>query len=351
MYLLNVNKKYNIYIENSFDRLKDLDIRYNNIFIISDENVDKYYLKSIVNIFQHKNISFFVINSGEESKNLNTIYDIYTKIVYNFIDRKSLIISLGGGVVGDIAGFVASTYMRGIDYIQIPTTLLSMVDSSIGGKTGVDFLGKKNIIGSFYNPKLVYINLETLETLPQNEFENGMAEIIKHAYILDKEYLKYIIDNKEEIYNKDKDILANLIYKSCQIKSKIVSLDEKEIGIREILNFGHTFGHAIETESNFKIMHGKAISYGIIASMYISFKRGYINFEDIDRAKKLLRYFNLYQKMSINIENIYNHMIYDKKNNNKKIRLIILEEISKAKAIDDIYKEEIIEAIKFSLEG
>lgn len=355
MYNINIGKQYSIYIEEKFDNIKKYLIKdsiiYNNIIIITDNNVCKYYLEDIKCVFLEDNIFVYIINSGEQSKNLNEIYNIYEFLLNNNIDRKSLIIALGGGVVGDIAGFVASTYMRGIKFIQIPTTLLAQVDSSIGGKTGVDFLNKKNIIGSFYNPSLVYININTLKTLPDEQFENGMAEVIKHGYILDKEYLNFIIDKKEKIKSCDKDILAQLIYKSCNIKANIVFIDEKEQGIREILNFGHTFGHSIETESNFSMLHGQCVAIGMISSMYISYLEGYITKEDIQKAKDILKYFDIYSSKNFNIQNIYKNMLYDKKNDNKQIKIIILKNIGEAFATDKISKQVILDAIKYALEG
>ena len=355
MYNINIEKKYNIYIEKNFNNLKNFlikdNIKYNNIVVITDDNVEKYYLQDIKNIFENENVLTYVIKAGEQSKNLNEIYNIYEFLLNNNIDRKSIILSLGGGVVGDIAGFVASTYMRGIKFIQIPTTLLAQVDSSIGGKTGVDFFNKKNIIGTFYNPALVYININTLKTLPTNQFENGMAEVIKHGYILDKEYLNFIMDKKEKIKGYDKDILAQMIYKSCKIKANIVSIDEKEQGIREILNFGHTFGHAIETESNFSILHGQGVAIGIIASMYISYLQGYITMEDIKKAKDILKYFNVYKTKDFNIKNIYENMTYDKKNDNKQIKIIMLRHIGQAFATNKGSQQIILDAIKYALEG
>lgn len=355
MYNINIDKKYNIYIEEDFYNFKKFlkkdNINYNNLVIITDDNVCKYYLDTIKSIFIEEKVYSYIIKSGEQSKNLNEIYNIYQFLLNNNIDRKSFIIALGGGVVGDIAGFVAATYMRGIKFIQIPTSLLSQVDSSIGGKTGVDFLNKKNIIGSFYNPSLVYINITTLKTLPKEHFENGMAEVIKHGYILDKEYLDFILYKKEKIKNLDKDTLLQMIYKSCKIKANIVCIDEKEKGIRELLNFGHTFGHSIETESNFNMLHGESVAMGIIASMYISYIYGYITKEHIQQAKDILSYFNIYNKQNFNIDNIYKNMLYDKKNDNKKIKIIMLRNIGKAFSTDEISEETIKDAIKYSLEG
>ena len=353
MYSLNIDEKYSIVISLDFKNLGSYfkNEKINKKIVITDDNVSKYYLKDIINIIGEKNTLIYQIKSGEKSKNIEEVCKIYDIMINNNIDRKSVIISLGGGVVGDIAGFVASTYMRGIKIIQIPTTLLAQVDSSIGGKTGIDFLNKKNIIGTFYNPYLVYTNIKTLKTLPKEQFSNGMAEVIKYGYILDKDYLDFIFNNREKIKNYDKNTILNMIIKSCEIKASIVSIDEKEKGIREILNFGHSFGHSIETTSGFKILHGQAVAIGMIASMYISYLKGYIEKEVIEQAKYILKYFGIYNKNILNVDSIYKNMIYDKKNENKKIRLIILEEIGKAFSTDDINEKMIKDAIKYALEG
>lgn len=354
MYNINVEKKYNIYIQQNFDNLlnfiKKDNIHYNNITIITDDNVSKHYLAQIQNIFKPKNVFVYEIQHGEQSKNLLTVQNIYEFLLQNNMDRKSLIIALGGGVVGDIAGFVASTYMRGINFIQIPTTLLAQVDSSVGGKTGVDFLGKKNIIGSFYNPSLVYININTLKTLPKEHMQNGMAEVIKYGYILDEDFLNFIFNEKDKINDFNFDVLAKIIYKCCQLKSYIVFIDEKEEGIREILNFGHTFAHGIETETNFNILHGQAVAIGIMASLYISNMVGFITEQQIKQAKNIFKYFNLCNKTNLNIENIYNNMIYDKKNENKKIKIIMLKKIGQAFSTFNVDKNMLIKALSYALE-
>lgn len=354
MYNINVEKKYKIYIQQNFDNLlnfiKKDNISHHNIAIITDNNVSKHYLKQIQNVFKFSNVFVYEIQNGEQSKNLLTIQNVYEFLLQNNIDRKSLIVALGGGVVGDIAGFVASTYMRGIKFIQIPTTLLAQVDSSVGGKTGVDFLGKKNIIGAFYNPSLVYINVDTLKTLPKEHIQNGMAEVIKYGYILDEDFLNFIFNEKEKINDFNFDILAKIIYKCCQLKSHIVFIDEKEQGIREILNFGHTFGHGIEAETNFNLLHGQAVAIGMLASLYISNMAGFITNEQIEQAKNILKYFDLCNKTNLNVENIYNNMIYDKKNENKQIKIIMLKKIGQAFSTFNIDKNTLIKAISYALE-
>lgn len=353
---IDVGDKYNIYVEEDFSFIysyiieNKIDIK--SICIITDDNVSSIYLNDIKKIFIKSRIIEYIIKPGERSKNLDQVNEIYKFLLLNKVNRQTLIIALGGGVVGDIAGFVSATYMRGINLVQIPTSLLSQVDSSIGGKVGVDFLDKKNIIGSFYNPKFVYININTLKTLPEQEFNQGMSEVIKHAYILDHNYLNFLVNKKENIKNYDKNVLKEMIYTSCKIKSNIVFLDEKEIGIRQILNFGHTFGHAIETASNFNILHGEAVAIGIVASLYISLKYKYICRKTLEEAKNLLKYFKIYFKnRNIKVEDIYNNMIYDKKNKNGKINIIIIEKIGKAFSTDKINEREIKLAIKYALEG
>lgn len=348
---INVNGKYNIYIENNFENLqkyiKKIGKSYTKIYIITDENVEKLYIKNILKIFKNKNI--FVIQSGEKSKNINIVQYIYEDMLTKRIDRKSLLIGLGGGVVGDIAGFVASTYMRGIDFLQIPTTLLAQVDSSVGGKVGIDFLDKKNIIGTFYNPVFVYININVLKSLPICQIENGLFEVLKYGYILDKKYLQYMNKYAEKIRKYDTDILAKIVYEACAMKSKIVSIDEREIGIRKILNFGHTFGHAIETETKFSILHGHAVGIGMLASLYISLKRGYIKEPDMEYIKSIIMHTNAYEKINIDIKNVYNFMKYDKKNENEKISIILIKKIGEAICENNFEKNEIIKALEYAL--
>ena len=202
------------------------------------------------------------------------------------MDRKSVVVALGGGVVGDMAGFAASTYMRGISFVQVPTTLLAQVDSSVGGKTGVDFNGNKNMIGAFYQPDFVFINSETLKTLPYREVAAGIAEAIKYGYIIDKDFLEYCVENKGSIKSLDNNALIEVIYKCCEAKAYVVSKDEKELGLRAILNFGHTFGHSVETLNNFKLLHGECVAIGMVAALYYSMECGNTTKEDIENIEK-----------------------------------------------------------------
>ena len=237
------------------------------VFFISDSNVSKIYLEKIVNILKKENFSIekFVFEAGEKSKNIKTLVDIYDYALKVGIDRKTMVIALGGGVVGDVAGFFASTFMRGLKFVQVPTTLLAMVDSSIGGKTGINLEKGKNIVGTFYQPKFVYINSNFLKTLETNHIKNGMGEVIKYAIAFSSKFFDSLNSSL------DKSILTlndfnDIIYKCCKFKAKIVEEDEKEQkGVRELLNLGHTFGHALETLTKYKkYLHGEAVVLGIL---------------------------------------------------------------------------------------
>lgn len=346
-------KEYPIYIKNNFDELlnafKNISLYNKKICIITDTNVEKIYIKEILDILEgnFSKICYYSFKAGEQSKNLDTINKFYEFLLNNQFDRQSAIIALGGGVTGDMAGFLASTYMRGIKYVQIPTTLLSQVDSSVGGKVGVDFKGNKNMIGAFYQPEFVYINTSTLKTLPSEEFSVGMAEAIKYGYIIDREYLEMIENNKNKIKDMDFNALYKLIFGACKAKAYVVSKDEKENGMREILNFGHTFGHAIETLSGFKLLHGQCVCIGMVCGLYLSLKLGNISIYDIEKACELFKFFNLPVKASeYDKYKILEQMKNDKKNKQNKINLILLSKIGEAYTDDSISDDEILNALE-----
>lgn len=340
MKILNVDtgaKKYPIYIDNSYgglsDAFKAANITGTRACIISDTNVAPIYADKIINILKNDftEISYYSFNSGETSKNINTICDFYKFFIEKKLDRKSVLIALGGGVVGDMCGFAAATYMRGIKFVQLPTTLLSQVDSSVGGKTGIDFMGNKNMVGAFYQPEFVYINTDTLKTLPYREVAAGLAEAVKHGYIQDKEYLEFFYNNKESVKELDHNAVAEVVYGSCKVKSYVVSQDEKENGLRAILNFGHTFGHAIETLSDFKMLHGECVSVGMIAGLYFSYLKGNIAFDDIKKAESILEYFELPVRITdFSSDEIYHQMFYDKKTKNGILNIAALKNIGNA---------------------
>lgn len=356
---IEVNTKtnnYNIIISNNFNSLQEhlskVGMDNKKVCIITDDNVSKLYLDNLCNIISKitDELSYLVIPHGEANKNLDTINTIYKKMIEEKLDRESYLIALGGGVTGDMVGYASATYMRGNKFIQIPTTLLSQVDSSIGGKTGVDFDGYKNIIGAFHQPELVYINTNTLMTLPKKEISAGMGEVIKHGLIASKEYFNYIRANSSKIMNLDNEIMEQLIYESCVIKSKVVSMDEKEKGVRATLNFGHTIGHAVERLFDFNLLHGECVGLGMVSAAYLSYLLNQIDSSKLDEIKACIQSFNLPIKIDkLNELDIYNELYHDKKTKNNELNFILLNGIGSCEIRDDLDKERIMKAIKYIL--
>lgn len=333
------NKKpcYNIIIENSFDKLGEefekLDITDKKLCIITDSIVGSIYLNEVMNLLRPicKNVVSFTFQSGEERKNLTTVNDIYRFLIEQKFDRKDMLIALGGGVVGDMTGFAAATYLRGIDYIQIPTSLLAQVDSSIGGKTGVDFEQYKNMVGAFKMPKLVYINVHTLSTLEERQFYNGFAEAMKHGIIKDAMYYEWMISNMYEICDREEEVLEELVFRSCQIKKAVVEKDPLEQGDRALLNFGHTVGHAIEKYKNFTLLHGECIALGCIVAAYISWKKQLLSMDEYYEIRDMFVPFNLPISIEdINIDEIIDITKSDKKMEQGQIKFILLKKLGKA---------------------
>lgn len=349
-----VSDEYPIYIDDSFSALSDAFEKANlsgrKVCIISDTNVAPLYLNVIEDLLRDKclELSSFVFEAGEKSKGLDVISSMYSRFVDKQLDRKSVLIALGGGVAGDMTGFAAATYMRGIDFVQIPTTLLAQVDSSVGGKTGVDFMGNKNMIGAFYQPRFVYINTSTLKTLPYNQVAAGMAEAIKYGYIIDDEFLAYIDENKAAIKALSAEEISTVVYRSCKAKAYVVGKDEKENGIRAILNFGHTFGHSVESLSGFSLLHGECVSVGMVAGIYYSAIKGNVEMTALEKAEDILRYFGLPVKVKdYSTDDVYKQMFYDKKTKNGKLNIVALDKIGRAVIENDVKAEDIRKAIEY----
>ena len=300
--------------------------RFKNYFIVIDRNVSKYHLKNIKKaIGRHKKIFYYELKPGENSKSQEHLRKLYASLIENNFGRDSIMVCIGGGVTGDLAGYSAATYMRGVELVHIPTTLLSAVDSSIGGKTAINFNGYKNLIGSFYQPNMVLIDSDFLKTLPRKEYISGLGEVIKYAYISSPDLYNLVNENFPEILQKDEKIIDEIILKCAAIKAGVVSNDERERGLRKILNFGHTYGHAIESAAGFKIRHGECVVYGIVAELFLSNKIGILS------RKKLTKYLELPGKFKLkklpeklDFEEVYSNMIADKKNNNGKINFVLL---------------------------
>ncbi len=302
------------------------------IVIITDTHVSKLYLDKCKTslIKSGFNVQTIIVPSGEKYKNLNVAINIYKKLLKFKADRNTSILALGGGVIGDLTGFAAATYLRGIALIQVPTTLLSQVDSSVGGKVGVNLPEGKNLIGAFYQPKIVFIDCAVLATLPKREISAGLAEVIKYGIIKDFNFFNYLEKNIENILELKSDNLQKIIAISCKIKADVVEKDEKERNIRAILNFGHTIGHALETQTKYKkYKHGEAVSIGMIGAMKLAERLNYIKREDTDRIIKLLRKTNLPIKIKfkIPINKLVKSMELDKKASQDNIRFVLTKKI------------------------
>lgn len=307
--------------------------KFSNIFIISDDNVSKLYAPSTMNNFIGLSSSLHLIKfpPGEKSKNQTTVNRIYEILFKNKCNRDSLIISLGGGVVGDISGFVASTYMRGLSFVQIPTTFLGMVDSSIGGKNGINTNFCKNMIGCFCQPMVTIINTSFLKTLPNKETINGWMEAIKIFLTNDKKYFKFLNKNEKAFTELSSEDLAKIIYRAVREKTKIVKNDPFDRSQRTILNFGHTIGHALEKITDYRLSHGQAVGIGILVESKISQLIGILsdkNYDLIERCLLLLG-INLRSLDKMDIKDMLQAMESDKKNDGKNLRFVILKDIGK----------------------
>lgn len=313
------------------------------ICIITDSNVAPLYLQAVKETL--KTDLSFVIEAGESNKNLDTLAGLYKYFLASRLDRQSILVALGGGVVGDIVGFAAATYMRGIDFIQLPTTLLAQVDASVGGKTAVDFEGVKNLIGAFHQPKMVYMNLATLTTLPQEEFISGMGEVVKHGLIGEANYYEYLFANREDIKNLQNEAMLQVVSGSCRIKAAVVAQDERESGPREVLNFGHCVGHAIESLSDYSLPHGQCVSIGMCAALKLSaLPQG-----EIDRAVNLMKYFDLPTSWAeYNSEEILATMYKDKKTLNDTLRIVLLKKTGEAVTDNTQSRKKILEILNES---
>lgn len=344
---------YDIVFSQSFEDLwfdlEELGIAERKVMIITDSNVLPLYAESLCEELagKCKKSCIFSFPAGEESKTLDTAKAAYTRLMEEGFDRKDLLIALGGGVVGDVTGFVAATYMRGVDYVQIPTTLLAQADSSIGGKTGVDFDGYKNMVGAFKMPKLVYMNLSTLKSLNDRQYFNGFAEIMKHGLIKDAGFYEWLISNMYEICERDLEVLEEMIIQSCTVKKLIVEKDPLEQGDRALLNFGHTIGHAVEKAKNFELLHGECVALGCVAAAYISWKRELLTMEEYYEIRDMFVPFYLPITVDgITPEEVLAFTKADKKSEAGKIKFVLLKRIGKSMIDRTIKEEEILSAIK-----
>lgn len=308
--------------------------------IVTDSNVSGLYEENIVSVLTQAGAKVYVsvFEAGEAQKHLETMMKIYHDAVTAGLDRTSYIIALGGGVPGDIAGFAAATYMRGIKFIQIPSSLLAMVDSSVGGKTGVDLPEGKNLVGAFWQPEMVVIDPELLNTLPRRELLCGLAEVVKYAVIMDADFFDLLESNVDKLLNLDLDFYSLIISHCCACKAKIVSQDEREGGIRAILNYGHTFGHAVEAVAGFGVVeHGEGVAIGMAMAADVAVAMGMIDQDMADRQEKLLLALGLPVEVSgVTSEQLLTAMASDKKKEGATKKFILTEKLGKASIFDDV---------------
>ena len=350
--VLKGKNKYEVYSGNgSFNLLPELIAKkglYKNILFVIDKNVMKFHsgkIKSVMEKLPSKN-NIYIMPSGENNKSKERYNSILTFLADNNYGRDSLVIAIGGGVTGDMAGFVASTYLRGVQLVHIPTTLLAAVDSSIGGKTGINFNNRKNIVGTFYQPDFVLTDTGFLTTLSGKEIISGTGEIIKYAFLSERDFYNDVNDSHNSIISLNSKTLDRIIPVCIKIKAEIVSEDEREGGLRKILNLGHTFAHAYESYFDFGIKHGNAVAAGIISSLYLSYKKGIIN-------KTSLNYFlNLPAKIDFDLpgkldgSEVINRMLSDKKNKDGRIKFILVKDIGEILIDVEADGEDILYSIK-----
>jgi 3-dehydroquinate synthase len=337
------SRSYPVYITTDFDSIgKTLEQAGigNQIAIITDSNVDQLYSEECIKALRSGGyeVTKFVFEAGEKSKNLGVVKTIYDFLIKHRFDRDSTIIALGGGVTGDTAGFAAATFLRGINLVQVPTSLIAQADSSIGGKVGVDFGICKNLVGAFYQPKLVYANVNTLKTLPERELRSGLAEVIVHGIIKDAEFFQFMESNLPKVFGFDEATLRYVIKINCAIKGNVVEQDEKESGYRAILNFGHTIGHAIEGVYDFTMLHGECVSLGVVGAFKMAHYLGMIDETTVFRVVALLEKVGLPVRLpGIEVEKVYQQMFHDKKVKDNQLVFVLPKAIGtvELRAVED----------------
>ena len=347
---------YSIRFEKDFTALAEeiaaLGFEGHKVCVVTDSSVAPLYLESVKAVLSEKfdKVFEFIIPAGEQNKTLDNVKKLYEHLILNHFDRKDCLIALGGGVIGDMTGYAAATYLRGIDIVQVPTTLLSQVDSSIGGKNGVDFDSYKNMVGAFHMPRLVYMNLSVLNTLTKEQFSCGMGEILKHGLIKNKSYFTWCMEHADKIMERDYDTLLYMIKESCKVKRDVVEKDPTEQGDRALLNFGHTLGHAVEKLKDFTMLHGQCVAVGCVAAMKLSAMRGNITEDEVFYVEKCFENFGLPTRVDgITADDILQISKSDKKMEAGKIKFVLLHEIGNAYVDKTVTDEELLAASSYLL--
>ncbi len=322
----------------------------NKYGIIADDYVASLYGKTLLQSLEEagESVEIFTFKNGEASKNLQVYSGLLSQLAQAGFDRTDALIALGGGVTGDMTGFLASSYMRGVPFIQVPTTLLSQVDSSVGGKTGVDIPEGKNLVGAFYQPKVVYIDTAVLTTLPRSEYSSGLAEVIKYGVIRDRAFFGFLEQRIDSILGLERETVQQMIYTCCKIKAEVVAEDEKESNIRRILNFGHTIGHAVEAASDFKLSHGEAVAIGMVAVLRIGVVDGICEKEDAGRVATLIHNCGLPTEIphDLDRERIKGYLKSDKKAIGNRIFYVLPTGIGDVIITDEVTNKMVDEVLK-----
>lgn len=335
------DRSYPIFIGKELISDRELIAQYvtGKVMIVTNETIAPLYLPTLLNTFSDFDVAHVVLPDGEQYKTLETMDQIFAALLNERCDRGCTIVALGGGVIGDMAGFAAASYQRGVNFIQMPTTLLAQVDSSVGGKTGVNHALGKNMIGAFHQPQAVFADMDTLSSLPSRELKAGLAEVIKHGFIKDSDFFDWLESNIENLLYAKPDAIAHAVKSSCEIKAKVVAADEQEHGQRALLNFGHTFGHAIEGSMGYgKWLHGEAISAGMVMALDLSLRQGRIGDNTRQRGVNLLELAGLpvQPPESLSPEILLDYMRRDKKVSSGELRFILLNAIGESVVTADV---------------
>lgn len=320
--------------------------RYPKALLLTNDTVFSLYGENVIHKLENEFpfLSHMTVQDGERYKNTGTLNAVYEELSSKNLGRDGCVVALGGGVIGDLAGFAAATFMRGVDYAQIPTTLLAMVDSSIGGKTGVNLTEGKNMVGAFHHPKAVFCDLGFLNTLPERQFSAGLVEVIKYGLILDEAFYRFILANRNRIAARDRDVIAYLVYRCCQLKAQIVGQDETDKGIRAILNFGHTVGHALESYTGYRVyLHGEAVALGGLAIIRHLVEKGALKIHFLEEFMEVLDFFRLPTSLpsDFDVDGILRHISYDKKRELGTPRWVTLKHVGSAAWGQSVDLEEI----------
>ena len=322
--------------------------------LVTDSNVGTYYARQVMQLLQTAGLEPVLaeVPAGESTKCLEQAERLYTACIEAGMDRRSPVFALGGGVVGDLAGFVAATYMRGVPFVQLPTSLLAQVDSSVGGKVAVNHVLGKNLIGAFYQPQAVFIDLKCLHSLPSREIYTGLGEIIKYGVIYDAAFFRYLEEHQKEVLSLAPAAAAHIIARSCEIKAAVVSQDEKESGLRRILNFGHTIGHTIEKETGYvRYNHGEAVAIGMAGAADISVQLGLIPQSAADRVETLIHDLHLpLQAAGCSVDGMYQDIFHDKKTVGGRVNWVLLQDIGKVCVRNDVPEQVVRAAMQRRLE-